>query len=154
MRSSLALRRCMHRGPWCLLVLQRGDAVPHFDVITVDRPVIRYAAIWQRRNLVLVTLGSSDADGRYATAVANTADEFARSAAECVITHDEIAGLPAPGMLVADRWGEVVYAVTGSAVSELPSPRELVEWLEYVEHRCPECEGEGALTAGAAGHQS
>ena len=132
----------MHRAPWCLLVLHSGDAVPHFDVTTVDGPVIRYAAIWQRRNLVLVTLDSSEADNRYAAAVANNADEFARRAAECVITYDDIAGLRAPGVLVADRWGEVVYAVTGSAVSELPSPRELIEWLEYVEHRCPECEGE------------
>ena len=123
-------------------MLQSGDAVPHFDVITVDGPGIRYAAIWQRRNLVLVTLGSSEADGGYAAAVADNADEFARRTGECVITHDDIAGLPAPGVLVADRWGEVVYAVTGSAVSDLPSPQQLIEWLEYVEHRCPECEGE------------
>jgi hypothetical protein len=123
-------------------VLHRGDAVPHFDVITVDGSAVRYAAIWQRRNLVLVTIGDSAAESQYAAQMAKRADEFASRTAACVVTHDHIPGLPVPGVLVADRWGEVVYAVTGTAVSDLPSPQELIEWLEYVEHRCPECEGE------------
>jgi peroxiredoxin len=124
-------------------VLNTGDPVPHFDVTTVDGAAVRYATIWQRRNLVLVTLGHTTAASRpYADAMASRADEFASHAAACVITQDPIVGLPAPGVLVADRWGEVVYAMTGADIRELPSPQDLIEWLEYVEQRCPECEGE------------
>jgi hypothetical protein len=43
---------------------------------------------------------------------------------------------------VADRWGEIVYIAGGVQVAELPSPHELADWVSYVQHRCPECEGE------------
>jgi hypothetical protein len=42
-------------------------------------------------------------------------------------------------VLFADRWGEVVHV---EATAELPAATALLEWLDYVERRCPECEGE------------
>jgi hypothetical protein len=43
---------------------------------------------------------------------------------------------------VADRWGEIAYVAAAPHVTELPTASELIEWLDYVERRCPECEGE------------
>jgi hypothetical protein len=48
-----------------------------------------------------------------------------------------VTGVPRPGALVADRWGEVVHVEDG-----WPTVSSLLEWLDYVAHRCPECEGE------------
>lgn len=76
-------------------------------------------------------------------------DELARRTASfnehestVVITQDRIRGLEAPGLLVADRWGEIVHIVTPKAVTDLPSVPTLLQWVEAIEHRCPECEGE------------
>jgi hypothetical protein len=33
-------------------------------------------------------------------------------------------------------------AVEAPRVADLPSAEDLAEWLVYVTHRCPECEGE------------
>jgi hypothetical protein len=123
-------------------MLQRGDDVPHFDVRTVGGDVFGYGTIWQRRNLVLIVLPGSDADDGYIAALAARAAEFRDRETACVITLDAVAGLPAPAILVADRWGEVVHVATASDVSGLPTVQELLEWVDYVAQRCPECEGE------------
>jgi hypothetical protein len=47
-----------------------------------------------------------------------------------------------PGVVVADRWGEIVHVATTSQVDILTSPEDLLDWLDYLEKRCPECEGE------------
>jgi hypothetical protein len=60
----------------------------------------------------------------------------------CVITRDNVSGVPRPGIVVADRWGEIHHVAGGETVDDLPSPHELIEWLRYVQHQCPECEGE------------
>jgi hypothetical protein len=141
-------------------MLQRGDAVPHFRVRTVDRQVFDYGIIWQRRSLALVILPaagvddfpgeSGDAedsshsrhDEGYVREVMSRRAEFDARGSACVITRDDVAGLIPPAALVADRWGEVVF-VAGVATAEmLPAPEELLEWLAYLENRCPECEGE------------
>jgi hypothetical protein len=61
---------------------------------------------------------------------------------ECVITRDVVAGAPSPGIVVADRWGEIVHVARGSQGTPLPEPDELLEWIDYVQHQCPECQGE------------
>jgi hypothetical protein len=58
------------------------------------------------------------------------------------MTRDDVPGLRAPGALVADRWGEIVYVAPIAEAAGSPTVAELLEWLEYVQHRCPECEGE------------
>ena len=125
-------------------MLQRASAVPHFEVTTVDTVRVRYATIWQRNNLVLVVLpaGASPDAGRYVSSLRTRhADLLARNAA-CVITHEAVDGFPAPAALVADRWGEIAHVWSGRDVSDLPAAEELIDWLDYLEVRCPECEGE------------
>ena len=122
--------------------LQSGDAVPHFELQNVDGAVVRYSAIWQRRNLVLVRLPATGADDQYIDELRARATAFDDHVSTCVITRGSIAGLPAPGLLVADRWGEIVHVVTSPSVTGLPSVDRLLQWLEAIEYRCPECEGE------------
>jgi hypothetical protein len=125
-------------------ILERGDLVPHFDVRTTDGDIVGYAAIWQRRHLVLVTLPAHESpdDATYAAELAARTAEFAEHEATCIATRDPVAGLPAPGALVADRWGEIVNIAHGSDVRALPTLADLLEWVDYVARRCPECEGE------------
>jgi hypothetical protein len=40
-------------------------------------------------------------------------------------------------VLIADRWGEVQVVHAGA-----PDVDDILAWLEYVQQRCPECEGE------------
>ena len=123
--------------------LQVGDAVPHFVARSVDDSVVTYSSsIWQHRNLVLVTLLPTQTDDRYVKDLIGQTSAFDEQESTCVVTRGEIAGLPAPGLLVADRWGEIVHIVTPAAVTELPSVDQLLQWLEAIEYRCPECEGE------------
>ena len=125
-------------------MLQRGDSVSHFHVKTLQREEFSYSTIWQRKNLILVTLPDPDSDSArsYVSGLTDRSDEFSRGAAECVITRDSVAGVPGPAALVADRWGEVVYVAATSEVEDLPRADELLDWLDYLQTRCPECEGE------------
>ena len=124
-------------------MLQPGDAVPHFTVRTLRGATVSYNTIWQRRNLMLIMLSDPQvADECYFDQITVRLPEFEACNTECVITRDAVAGLPRRGALVADKWGEIVYLATATTTSDLPSPKELLEWIEYLEHRCPECEGE------------
>lgn len=126
-------------------MLQRGDLLPHFEVNTVDGAAVAYSTIWQQRNIVLVALHGSASDEPFRTYISRLLglrQELRRSNTECVITTDNVAGISAPGVVVADEWGEIVYVASGSTVAELPGPADLLEWVRYIENRCPECEGE------------
>ena len=122
--------------------MQRGDLAPHFEVTTIDGARATYAAIWQRRNLVLVVLPreEQEADRRYASTLKEHAQEFDALATVVVVTREIVANVTAPGVVVADRWGEVYFAAAGP--HELPPVDELLEWLGYIQKECPECEGE------------
>lgn len=125
--------------------LARGARVPHIRVRQLDGTPFDSDAIWQRRNLLLVALGAvPDGDGTPAWLAALEAVRPACAAHEAVVvvTRDAVPGLAAPGVVVADRWGEVVFAETAATVAALPSAATLVEWLRFVDHACPECEGE------------
>ncbi len=120
-------------------MLQRGDLVPHFEVRSIDGDLVSYSTIWQRRNLVLVTLpGDTPDEDAYASALRAHGSEFVDHATTSIVTRDAIDGLPAPGALVSDRWGEIVHASSGA----LPAVSDLVAWVEFIERRCPECDGE------------
>jgi hypothetical protein len=125
-------------------MLQRGDLVPHFTVKTLHGDEFSYATIWQRRNLVLIALPVRDSESvrRYVSELAARGAEFADGDADCVITQDLLQAIPGPAVLVADRWGEVVYVAATSDVQDLPQVEEVLEWLRYVQSQCPECEGE------------
>jgi hypothetical protein len=53
------------------------------------------------------------------------------------MTRDPVPGGPMPGVLIADRWGEVAHIERG-----LPAVSTLMEWLDDLVNHCPECEGE------------
>lgn len=123
-------------------MLQKGDAVPHFQVTRADGSTVAYGTIWQHKDLVLLALPSGDQGAEYASALAERMSRFDGAPAECVITRTAIPGLPAPAAIVADRWGEIYFAAGADDVDGLPAPDELVDWLRYVQVKCPECEGE------------
>jgi hypothetical protein len=125
-------------------MLQRGDQVPHFAVRSVANEPVSYSTIWQRRNLVLVTLRDVACDSWSGFISELTALMPALNAqdSECVITRDCVPGTFSPGVLVADRWGEIVYIAAIPNIAGAPSPEDLLDWVNYVQSRCPECEGE------------
>lgn len=122
--------------------LQTADRVPHFAVRDTDGRVVDYSAIWQRRNLVLVTVPSTAQSQPYVSTLRSRIAAFNEHESTVVVTEDRVPGLAAPGLIVADRWGEIVHIVTPNAVTDLPPATTLLQWLEAIEYRCPECEGE------------
>jgi hypothetical protein len=125
-------------------MLQRGDSVPHFEVKTIGGELFSYSTVWQRRNLVLLAIPAteSEAPGTYLSQVEARRPEFTAKDAECVVTADRVPGIQSPAVVVADRWGEIVHVATTSHVDDLTPPEELLEWVDYLDRRCPECEGE------------
>ena len=125
-------------------MLQRGDSVPHFAVKSVGNEPVSYSTIWQRRNLVLVTLPhvACGAGKGYISELTALIPALNAQNAECVITRDCVPGTFRPGVLVADRWGEIVYIAAIPDIAGAPSPEDLLDWVSYVQTRCPECEGE------------
>jgi hypothetical protein len=126
-------------------MLKAGDGVPFFEATdtSTDRQV-SYRDLWQRKNLLLVTV--PDRDPAFQMLVARLNQRMAELTAHetaVVITSDGVEGMPVPGVLVADRWGEIFY-VAGPAVEApvLLEPEELIEWLRYIQQQCPECQGE------------
>ncbi|MGH9456388.1 MAG: hypothetical protein ACRD2J_01960 [Thermoanaerobaculia bacterium] len=47
-----------------------------------------------------------------------------------------------PAVVVADEWGEIHSRSPAGEAHDFPAPEALLEWLEYLAVRCPECEGE------------
>jgi AhpC/TSA family len=125
-------------------MLQRGDSVPRFEVKTVGGELFSYSTIWQRRHLVLLALpaAQSEAAETYISELMARRSEFTAKDAECVVTGDRVPGIHSPAAIVADRWGEIVHIATTSRVEDLASPEELLDWVDYLQRRCPECEGE------------
>ena len=124
-------------------MLQRGDRMPHVVVHGLDGAEVRYADIWQHRNLLLVVLPEDDAGfAQYACEVRDRTADIAATETVTVLTRDEVPAAPRPGLLIADRWGEIYFVVGARQPSDLPPMDELLDWLRYVQHECPECQGE------------
>ena len=124
-------------------MLHPGDLVPHFEVTDLYGKRVDYSSIWQRKNLVLVMLPDTDPSSRsYAEQLKARGRDSKEDHTEWVVTSDRIAGMSNPGAIVADRWGELMHVARAPDVAHLPVLDELVEWVDYVQHRCPECEGE------------
>lgn len=49
------------------------------------------------------------------------------------------AGRPAPAVFVTDRFGEIFAAYVPGHRSGLPSAKEILEWLVFINTQCPEC---------------
>src|SRR5690349_13704580 len=123
---------------------QRGDSVPHFEVRTLAGEPFRYSTIWQHKHMLWVTIATRDSESTaaYVADVTARVREFGDHDVHCVVTQDGVPGMSAPAVIVADRWGEIIFAREASDVADLPAPQELMEWLNYLRNRCPECEGE------------
>jgi hypothetical protein len=125
-------------------ILHTGDLVPHLTVTTLSGERFDYSDIWQRKNLVLVLLphSGSAATTKFVDQLTAQMSELTADDSACVITRDSVSGVPSPGIVVADRWGEIRHLAGGKTVDDLPGPDDVIEWLRYVQHQCPECEGE------------
>ena len=92
--------------------------------------------------LIVLPAEESEASRTYISQIAGRKSEFTARDAECVVTTDRVPGVQGPTVIVADKWGEIVHAAAASHVDELTSPQELVDWVDYLDRQCPECEGE------------
>lgn len=117
--------------------------VPHFDVTTVDGERVRYDDIWQRRNLVLVAVvaGERDAARRFASRLRAPGNELDIGDTSIVVTDDAALGLPAPTLIIADRWGEIVHreSPVAGGILQLSDVDEVLSWVQFVRMQCPEC---------------
>jgi hypothetical protein len=119
-----------------------GSLVPHFSVISTEGRRVEYGDIWQHRNLVLALVPDSPAFAPYIEALRAAVRDIDEHDAECVVTHDRLSDLPFPGLIIADRWGEICFVTPGSSPAELPPVDDILDSLRFVRMRCPECEGE------------
>lgn len=117
--------------------------IPHFDVVSLSGQRVRYHEIWQRRNLVLLLLNPHDrgAASPYVTQLEARQREFDQAESTTVVTTDGVPGLAPPRVIIADRWGEILYmkSLSGGDLSKLPSVDELLSWVQFVRMQCPEC---------------
>jgi hypothetical protein len=120
------------------------DLLPMFTVRNaLDGVMVRYENIWQQRNLVLVLARKDDLTAaEYTNALIAATSPQDAADTTFVSTSNRIPGLPFPGAVVADRWGEIYYVKTTSQAAGLPTVEDLAEWLRYVRQQCPECQGE------------
>ena len=125
-------------------MLSVGELLPHFEATTVTGESFMYSRVWQHKNLVLVVLPIDDeaAGVAYDARLRDQIVAFCAADTVCVVTLDRVSGLPGRAVAIADRWGEIAYVATVDNPSRLPSPSDLLEWVSYVQRRCPECEGE------------
>jgi hypothetical protein len=125
-------------------MLNKGDHVPRFECVTIDDIRVNYADLWQKKNLALLCLSddtSAEAQS-YIQELREALPALAAHDAVVVVTTNKIDGMPLPGCAVADRWGQIQWVTAAERIAELPTPREIAAWLQFVEIQCPECEGE------------
>jgi hypothetical protein len=122
--------------------------MPHIELRGIDGTTFSYRDIWQRRNLLLVNLppkadtGEEHEEAVYLDAIQAHGDALREYETEVVITRDAVPHLTAPAVLIADRWGEILAAASANRAADLLPVAEILEWLRFVAHACPECEGE------------
>ena len=123
--------------------LQAGQPVPHFRVQALNHTSVAYSQIWQQKNLLLVLLPAeaSAADEAYVGQLQDRMTALTAHDTACVLSRDGVSGVPQPGIVIADRWGEI-HLVAGGRIEDLPGRDEIIEWLRYVQTQCPECQGE------------
>ena len=119
-----------------MALLAVGDQFPHVELTQRDGGAIPYRQLWQRRALLLVIAPAADAV-RYQAQLDSAATELASYEAAYVVTTTAIERFPYPGVVVADRWGELML-VSG----ELLEVDSLLEWVRFTQMQCPECQGE------------
>jgi len=51
----------------------------------------------------------------------------------------DAAGQPAPALFVTDRFREIYATYVSAKGSALPSAKEIMDWLLFINIQCPEC---------------
>jgi hypothetical protein len=124
------------------VALRRGDLVPHFDTTTVDGRPFRYADVWQRSNLVLLILpknAAAEARG-YVAELRTRVASLTPANSVVAAVEGPVAGLPGSAIVLSDRWGEITQIMDlPASVAGWPEVADVVEWLEFIRMKCPEC---------------
>ncbi len=126
-------------------ILGAGDTVPDFEAQTLDGRTVRYRDIWQNKLLVLVRFASPESEAARAyrrRLVDRQAELTANDTVVLVATRLPLPFPAAPGLVIADRWGEVRWIAHPDDDAGLPPTAEIIEWLRFVQMECPECQGE------------
>jgi hypothetical protein len=122
--------------------LSPGDLIPFFEGETIDGRRLRYEEVWQRRNVILFVLSATArAEASvYLSGVQARVSELRPDDTTLVVCDRKINGVPLDGVVVADRWGEIAYIrELTSHPGEWPSVNEILEWVEFIRVKCPEC---------------
>lgn len=122
-------------------MLAPNDRFPHVSLRRVDGTPFTYGDIWQRRHLLLVVLADDGVDraaeeDRYLAELAAFDDELRRYETTVVVTREAVAGVKAPAVLIADRWGEVVTVTSGADMASLPGAEDVMDWFRMIARAC------------------
>lgn len=124
-------------------MLQRGMQVPFFEITTIDGRAVTYRDLWQRQNLLLVTVPRHGDDPLAClTGLRARMAELMAHDTAVVFTFDDVAGMPSPGVLIADRWGDVYFVGRFADGAPCFDADAIIDWLRHVQTQCPECQGE------------
>lgn len=123
-------------------MLRRGDLITHFDGTDVDGRGVPYDQLCQHRNVVLFVLSKylAAAASTYLRALEVRLSELKPPDTSLVISDHALADLPQPSIAISDRLGEIVHIEQLAAEPERwPPIDEILEWVEFIRVRCPEC---------------
>lgn len=110
--------------------------VPHFVVRTVDGATVDYRSIWQMRHLLLISLDDAAASGPFVAVADDLAarrPDLDTLQASLVVTRDPIVGVSRPGVVVADRWGDIYATIDGTALTDAD---DLLDWVGLAQKQC------------------
>jgi hypothetical protein len=119
-----------------------GDLLsPFLRGVTLDGE-LSYERLWQHRNVVLFVLPARtfEAVKPYLNEVNDRLTMLKPPDTSLVIAQQSGSGVPMNTMLVADRWGEIARAMPlADDPTRWPLPGDILEWVEFVRAKCPEC---------------
>lgn len=110
--------------------------VPHFLVRAVDGNQVDYRSIWQTHNLLLVCLDATQDSAPFAAVAGDLGArqrELETLQSRLVVTREIVAGTPRPGVVVADRWGDIYATIDASSLRDAD---DLLEWVAFVQKKC------------------
>lgn len=110
--------------------------MPHFVVRTTEGTTVDYRSIWQRDQLLLICLDQSAASDpllRLAWDLAARGKDLSVVETSLVVTREPIAGLPCPGLVLADRYGEIFWTREPGGVTDAD---DVIDTLRVMQSRC------------------
>lgn len=123
-------------------ILRPGDVISHFEGLTTDGRRLEYGQLWQRRNLVLFVLPPNlhDAAGPYLGTLEGRLSDLQPDDTTLVLSHRSLERLPLGTLVIADRWGEIAHLQElASDMTTWPSIDDLLDWVNFIRMKCPEC---------------